>query len=118
MAEVPANVLPHGGKRKLELAILLAADTELLLLDEPTAGMASEQVPELMTIIGDISSKGDKTIVMVEHNMNVVMGISDRITVMSAGSVLVEGTPAQIASDKTVQRVYLGELYDLPESGS
>jgi branched-chain amino acid transport system ATP-binding protein len=118
MAEVPANVLPHGGKRKLELAILLAADTELLLLDEPTAGMASEQVPELMTIIADISRKGDKTIVMVEHNMNVVMGISDRITVMSAGAVLVEGTPAQIASDKTVQSVYLGELYDLPESGT
>jgi branched-chain amino acid transport system ATP-binding protein len=118
MANAPANVLPHGGKRKLELAILLAADTELLLLDEPTAGMASEQVPELMTIIADISRKGDKTIVMVEHNMNVVMGISDRITVMSAGAVLVEGTPVEIAADKTVQSVYLGELYDLPESGA
>lgn len=118
MALMPANVLPHGGKRKLELAILLAADTELLLLDEPTAGMASEQVPELMTIIADISSKGDKTIVMVEHNMNVVMGISDRITVMSAGRVLVEGTPSEIAADKTVQSVYLGGLYDLPESGT
>lgn len=111
-----ANALPHGGKRKLELAILLAADTELLLLDEPTAGMASEQVPELMRIIAEIAKRGDKTIVMVEHNMNVVMGISDRITVMSSGSVLVEGTPAQIAADKTVQSVYLGGLYDLPKA--
>lgn len=112
---LPATVLPHGGKRKLELAILLAADPEMLLLDEPTAGMASEQVPELMKIIGDIARQGDKTIVMVEHNMNVVMGISDRITVMSAGKVLTEGTPTQIAADKTVQSVYLGELYDLSE---
>jgi branched-chain amino acid transport system ATP-binding protein len=117
-ALLPASVLPHGGKRKLELAILLAAEPELLLLDEPTAGMASEQVPELMTIIGDIARQGGKTIVMVEHNMNVVMGISDRITVMNLGRVLTEGTPAQIAADKTVQSVYLGELYDLAGSAS
>jgi branched-chain amino acid transport system ATP-binding protein len=117
-ALAPATVLPHGGKRKLELAILLAADPELLLLDEPTAGMASEQVPELMKIIGDIARRDDKTIVMVEHNMNVVMGISDWITVMNAGSVLAEGTPEQIAADKTVQSVYLGELYDLTGGAS
>lgn len=116
VATKAATVLPHGGKRKLELAILLAAQPELLLLDEPTAGMASEQVPELMKIIEEIGAQGDKTIVMVEHNMNVVMGISDRITVMSSGQVLTEGTPAQIAADKMVQSVYLGELYDLPEA--
>jgi len=115
IAVMPANVLPHGGKRKLELAILLAADPELLLLDEPTAGMASEQVPELMKIIAEISSTGNRTIVMVEHNMNVVMGISDHITVMNAGRVLTEGTPSEIAADKIVQNVYLGGLYDLPE---
>lgn len=113
MAAMPANVLPHGGKRKLELAILLAADPDLLLLDEPTAGMASEQVPELIATIDAIRKQGSKTVVMVEHNMNVVMNISDRITVMAAGQVLAEGTPSQIAADKTVQSVYLGELYDL-----
>lgn len=115
-ADSPANVLPHGGKRKLELAILLAADAQLLLLDEPTAGMASEQVPDLMQIIGEISQAGDRTIVMVEHNMDIVMGISDRITVMSNGRVLTEGTPNAIAADKTVQNVYLGGLYELTES--
>ncbi len=115
-ADSPANVLPHGGKRKLELAILIASDAQLLLLDEPTAGMASEQVPELMKIIGEISAEGDRTIVMVEHNMDIVMGISDRITVMSMGRVLTEGTPAAIAADKTVQNVYLGGLYELGES--
>jgi branched-chain amino acid transport system ATP-binding protein len=110
----PANVLPHGGKRKLELAMILASDPELLLLDEPTAGMASEQVPELIAIIDRIRGEGKKTIIMVEHNMNVVMNISQRITVMHQGRVLAEGDPRQIAGDATVQAVYLGELYDLP----
>lgn len=113
----PANVLPHGGKRKLELAILLAPDPELLLLDEPTAGMASEQVPELIETIDRVRKQGGKTIIMVEHNMSVVMGVSNRITVMNLGKVLAEGTPAEIAANKTVQSVYLGELYgDLMEN--
>ncbi|MBK9123017.1 MAG: ABC transporter ATP-binding protein [Chloroflexi bacterium] len=113
-ASMPASVLPHGGKRKLELAILLAADPKLLLLDEPTAGMASEQVPELMQIISRVRSMGGRTIVIVEHNMNVVMNACDRITVMNLGQVLAEGTPAEIGANKQVQDVYLGQLYDLP----
>jgi branched-chain amino acid transport system ATP-binding protein len=113
-----ANALPHGGKRKLELAIILATDPELLLLDEPTAGMASEQVPELVQTIDNIRRKGERTVVMVEHNMNVVMNVSDRITVMHLGRVLSEGTPAEIAADKLVQGVYLGTLYDLPAGES
>jgi len=107
----PANALPHGGKRKLELAILLASDAELLLLDEPTAGMASEQVPELIATIQKVREAGDKTIVLVEHNMNVVMNISNKITVMNYGQVLAEGDPAEIAENKDVQNVYLGGLY-------
>lgn len=118
LATAPASVLPHGGKRKLELAILLAPDPEVLLLDEPTAGMASEQVPELIGTIDQIRRQGDKTIVMVEHNMSVVMGISDRITVMNLGQVLAEGTPQEISANRTVQSVYLGELYsDLGVAG-
>ncbi len=117
LENVPANVLPHGGKRKLELAILLAGDPQILLLDEPTAGMASEQVPELIQTIDMVRRQGNKTIVMVEHNMQVVMNISDKITVMHLGQVLREGTPAEISADKTVQSVYLGELYDLSEAG-
>lgn len=113
VAGLPANTLPHGGKRKLELAILLAPDPEVLLLDEPTAGMASEQVPELMSTIADIRRQGDKTIVLVEHNMNVVMSASDVITVMNLGKLLAEGTPAEISANKMVQSVYLGELYNV-----
>jgi branched-chain amino acid transport system ATP-binding protein len=108
-----ARTLPHGGQRKLELGIILASDPELLLLDEPTAGMAAEQVPELMELIRGVHEGSSKTIMLVEHNMNVVMSISDFITVMHQGQVLAEGTPAEIASNEVVQSAYLGGLYDL-----
>jgi branched-chain amino acid transport system ATP-binding protein len=110
-ALMPARSLPHGDQRKLELAIILAPDPKMLLLDEPTAGMAAEQVPEMMNLISRIKAAGDKTIVLVEHNMSVVMNISDRITVMHQGRVLAEGTPAEIAANPEVQSAYLGKLY-------
>jgi branched-chain amino acid transport system ATP-binding protein len=110
-ALMPARALPHGDQRKLELAIILAPDPRLLLLDEPTAGMAAEQVPEMMNLISQINKTGNKTIVLVEHNMSVVMNISDRITVMHLGRVLAEGTPSEIAANSEVQSAYLGKLY-------
>jgi branched-chain amino acid transport system ATP-binding protein len=106
-----ARALPHGDQRKLELAIILAADPRLLLLDEPTAGMAAEQVPEMMSLISQIRNSGNKTIVLVEHNMSVVMNISNRITVMHQGRILAEGTPSEIAANTEVQSAYLGKLY-------
>ncbi|MCA9931864.1 MAG: ABC transporter ATP-binding protein [Anaerolineales bacterium] len=106
-----ARTLPHGGQRKLELGMLLAPDPEVLLLDEPTAGMASEQVPELLALIQKVQEAGNKTVMLVEHNMNVVMSVSDFITVMHQGQVLAEGTPAEITANKVVQSAYLGELY-------
>lgn len=111
-AYLPAGTLAHGDKRKLELAMILAPNPRLLLLDEPTAGMASEQVPELMALIERIRAVGDKTIVLVEHNMHVVMAASDVITVMVQGRVLAEGAPAEIRADERVQRAYLGQLYE------
>jgi branched-chain amino acid transport system ATP-binding protein len=110
-AGVPAAILPHGDQRKLELAILLASDAEVLLLDEPTAGMATEQVPVLIETIQQVQRTTSKTIMLVEHNMHVVMNISDRITVMHQGDVLAEGTPTEVAQNETVQKAYLGELY-------
>lgn len=110
-ALMAARELPHGGQRKLELGMILAPDPELLLLDEPTAGMASEQVPELMALIQRIQEEGHKTVMLVEHNMNVVMSVSDKITVMHQGAVLAEGTPAEISANETVQTAYLGDLY-------
>jgi branched-chain amino acid transport system ATP-binding protein len=112
-AQMAARTLPHGDQRKLELGMILAPDPELLLLDEPTAGMAAEQVPELMELIQQVQSAGSKTVMLVEHNMNVVMSVSDRITVMHLGQVLAEGTPAEISANETVQQAYLGGLYEL-----
>jgi branched-chain amino acid transport system ATP-binding protein len=115
-AWLPARSLPQGDKRKLELAILLAQDLEIWLLDEPTAGLASEQVPTFMSLLDRVRRAGNKTVVLVEHNMNVVMSLSDRISVMHLGQLLAEGSPAEIAANETVQKAYLGELYgDLAE---
>lgn len=108
---MPALTLPHGDKRKLELGIMLASDPEVLLLDEPTAGMSSEQVPALLEIIRNIMAAGDKTVILVEHRMDMVMSISDFITVMHLGEVLAEGTPNEIAANEMVQQAYLGALY-------
>ncbi|MGF1504539.1 MAG: ABC transporter ATP-binding protein, partial [Anaerolineae bacterium] len=110
--DLPARTLAHGDQRKLELGMILAADPEMLLLDEPTAGMASDEVPELMALIQEIQAEGSKTVLLVEHNMNVVMNVSDMITVMHHGEVLAEGTPAEISSNETVQQAYLGNLYE------
>jgi branched-chain amino acid transport system ATP-binding protein len=111
VADAIALSLSHGDKRKLELAILLAQDPAILLLDEPTAGLASEQVPEFMALIGRIRQEAGKTIAIVEHNMGVVMSLSDRISVMHQGRLLAEGTPSEIANNRIVQSAYLGELY-------
>ncbi|MBS3753366.1 MAG: ABC transporter ATP-binding protein [Anaerolineales bacterium] len=110
-ANLPARVLPHGSQRKLELAIILASDPELLLLDEPTAGMAREEIPMLMNVITNIKELGTKTIMLVEHKMDLVMNVSDWITVMHHGQVLAEGTPEEISANQNVQAAYLGELY-------
>jgi branched-chain amino acid transport system ATP-binding protein len=108
---VLARNLSHGNQRKLEMAILLASDPETLLLDEPTAGMAREEIPLLMEVIERIRQQRAKTILLVEHKMDLVMNVSDRITVMHNGQILAEGTPSEIAANKTVQSAYLGDLY-------
>jgi branched-chain amino acid transport system ATP-binding protein len=106
-----ARNLPHGEKRKLELGIMLACDPELLLFDEPTAGMSSEQVPELIEIINRVVHLKDRTAILVEHRMDMVMSISDVVTVMNQGRILAEGNPHEISNNPEVQTAYLGDLY-------
>jgi branched-chain amino acid transport system ATP-binding protein len=106
-----ARNLSHGEKRKLELGIMIACDPELLLFDEPTAGMSSEQVPELMEIINRVVRQKERTAILVEHRMDMVMSISDVITVMNQGRILAEGSPHDIARNNQVQAAYLGDLY-------
>ncbi len=104
-AHLPAAALSHGEQRYLEIGIALATDPEFLLLDEPTAGMSPEETRQTAAFIRKLA--GQVTIVLVEHDMEVVMGISDRITVLNYGQVLAEGTPAEIRENADVRRVYL-----------
>ena len=106
---VTAGLLSHGDKRKLELAMLLAGDPRVILLDEPFAGVSMEDVHELVELIRSVHVDEGKTVLMVEHHMEVVTGLAQRIAVLHHGSLLAVDTPAAIMRDKTVQQAYLGE---------
>lgn len=107
-ASTVAASMSHGNKRKLELAIALAGEPTVLLLDEPTAGLSVEDVPGLIGVVRDIQARGT-TVVMVEHRMDVVVDLADRIAVMHHGSLLTCDAPAAVMADATVQSAYLGE---------
>ena len=103
-----ASSLPYGMQRKLEIARALATQPTLLLLDEPAAGMNPAESAELTELIRGIRDKFHLTVLLIEHHMDVVMDISDRIYVLNYGSLIAEGTPAQIQSNEDVIRAYLG----------
>jgi branched-chain amino acid transport system ATP-binding protein len=105
----PAGLLSHGDKRKLELAMLLAGRPRVILLDEPFAGVSMEDVPELVELIRSVHADEGKTVLMVEHHMEVVTGLAERIAVLHHGSLLAVDTPDAIMSNETVQQAYLGE---------
>ncbi|GAC1541761.1 MAG: ABC transporter ATP-binding protein [Candidatus Velthaea sp.] len=108
-AQTTAGSLSHGEKRKLDLAILLCGDPELVLLDEPTAGMAVEDAPEMMELIRGIHRDQRKTVIMVEHRMDLILGVADRMAVMHHGSLLAVDSPERIVANETVQAAYLGD---------
>ena len=104
-----AGSLAHGDKRRLEIAMLLAADKPVLLLDEPMAGLSAEHVPQLVELIRTIHEQERKTVLMVEHHIDVVTGLAQRIAVMHHGALLACDTPAAVMANETVQSAYLGE---------
>ena len=104
-----AGDLSHGEKRKVEIAVLLATDPAVVLLDEPMAGVASGDVPALSAIIRGMHRDRGCTVMMVEHHMDVVLGLVDRVAVMHHGSLLALDSPEAVMSDPTVQSAYLGE---------
>ena len=107
-----ATSLPYGKQRRLEIARALAAEPKLLLLDEPAAGMNPQETDELTAFIGEIRDKFGLTIFLIEHHMNLVMDISDRIYVLDFGKLIAEGTPAEIQSNQRVIDAYLGVVED------
>jgi branched-chain amino acid transport system ATP-binding protein len=108
-ADVPARSLTHGEKRKLELAVLLVAEPRLMLLDEPMAGVSAEEVPALTELIRTLHRDEGRTVLMVEHHMDVLLGLADRLAVMHHGSLLALDSPEAVTADATVQQAYLGE---------
>ena len=108
-AERPAGVLAYGDLKKLELAVALANGPEVLLLDEPTAGMAPAERGALMALTQRIARERSLTVLFTEHDMDVVFSVADRIMVLHQGRVIAEGRPDEVRADAQVQKVYLGE---------
>jgi len=105
----PAGALAHGDKRKLELAMVLAGESRVILLDEPMAGVSHEDVAGLVELIRGVHREEGKTVLLVEHRMEVVIGLAERIAVMHHGALLTFDTPDVVMRDETVQTAYLGE---------
>jgi branched-chain amino acid transport system ATP-binding protein len=104
-----AGSLSHGDKRRLEIAIVLASQSDIVLLDEPMAGMSVENVPELVEIIRALATEHKKTVLIVEHHMEVILGLADRIAVLNYGELLVCDTPQNVINNPIVQSAYIGE---------
>ena len=105
-AAIPAREISHGEQRQLELAIALAASPRVLLLDEPAAGLSPEETRRMVALVRTL--KGRYTIVLIEHKIDIIMSVSDRISVMHFGSLIAEGTPDEIQKNPEVRRAYLG----------
>jgi branched-chain amino acid transport system ATP-binding protein len=104
-----ASMLSHGDRKYLQIGIALATNPKILLLDEPTAGMSPAETLEATELLRGVKDKLSLTIVLVEHDMSVVMGICDEVVVLHEGEILAEGTPQEISDHDLVQRIYLGE---------
>ncbi|MGO8919442.1 MAG: ABC transporter ATP-binding protein [Stellaceae bacterium] len=107
-AQASAAALSHGDQRKLEVAILLALEPEIFMFDEPTAGMSVDEVPVILDLIEAIKQEGDKTILLVEHKMDVVRRLADRVIVLHNGALVADGAPAAVVASPIVQEAYLG----------
>lgn len=100
--------LSHGDKRKLEVAILLALEPEVMMFDEPTAGMSVDEVPVVLDLIHQVKAERNKTVLLVEHKMDVVRSLADRIIVLHNGALVADGNPVEVMASPIVQEAYLG----------
>lgn len=105
---LPVASLPHGDQRKLEVGILLALQPRIFMFDEPTAGMSVDEVPVILGLIQEIKRDKSKTVLLVEHKMDVVRSLADRIIVLHNGNLMADGDPAEVIASPIVQQAYLG----------
>jgi branched-chain amino acid transport system ATP-binding protein len=110
VAGMPAGLLSHGDQRLLEIAMALAQQPELLLLDEPTQGLSVEETARTVALLRDLLRGGNLTVLLVEHDMEVVFSLAHRITVLHQGRVIADGAPEAVRADRAVQTAYLGGL--------
>ena len=111
-AEKLGSELSYGDRRRLEVALALACEPQLLLLDEPTAGMSIPDKPGMVELIRKVSRERGVTVILIEHDMDIVFSVADEITVLHQGAVVAQGTPQEIKSNEQVQKIYLGEDAD------
>jgi branched-chain amino acid transport system ATP-binding protein len=108
VAALPASVLPHGDQRKLEVALLVAMKPDIFMFDEPTAGMSVDEAPAILELIADIRKDASKTVLLVEHKMDVVRALADRIVVLNNGALVADGAPGEVMALPLVRQIYLG----------
>ena len=103
-----ARELPHGDQRKLEVAILTAMEPRVFMFDEPTAGMSADEAPVLLRLIESLKARGDRALLLVEHKMEVVRSLADRVVVLRDGRKVADGPPAEVAASPAAREAYLG----------
>ena len=108
VAHLPAATLPHGDQRKLEVAMLMAMQPDIYMFDEPTAGMSVDEAPVILDLIAEIKKDSSKTILLVEHKMDVVRALADRIVVLHNGELIADGKPDEVMALPLVREIYLG----------
>jgi branched-chain amino acid transport system ATP-binding protein len=108
VAGLPAAALPHGDQRKLEVALLVAMQSDIFMFDEPTAGMSADEAPAILELIATLKRDTGKTILLVEHKMDVVRALADRIIVLNNGALVADGAPAEVMALPIVREIYLG----------
>lgn len=108
VSHLPAAALPHGDQRKLEVALLLAMEPDIFMFDEPTAGMSVDEAPVILELIAEVKKDTTKTVLLVEHKMDVVRALADRIVVLHNGELIADGDPEEVIAMPLVREIYLG----------
>ena len=112
-AAQPVRALPHGDQRKLEVALLLALRPKVYMFDEPTAGMSVDEAPVILSLIAEIKADPAATVLLVEHKMDVIRALADRIVVLHNGTLVADGPPAEVMASDIVQEAYMGQEIEL-----